>query len=164
MEPVATILVVDDQPMVLGSLKKLFAQAPYSILTAASAHEALDQLERHKVEVVISDERMPGMPGSEFLSIVRQRWPETVRIILTGYASVESAIKAINQGEIFRFLTKPCTSHELHAAVRAALTHRAKLKPVENNPLLDSLEKQAPGITQVKRDADGVVIIDDDGL
>lgn len=162
MHSVATILVVDDQPMVLSSLKKLLSQAPYLVLTAASAHEALDQLERHKVEVVISDERMPGMPGSEFLSIVRERWPETVRIILTGYASVESAIRAINEGEIFRFLTKPCTSHELHAAVRAALAHRARVKPDERNPLLDSLEKQAPGITQVKRDADGAVIIDDE--
>lgn len=162
MQPIATILVVDDQPMVLDSIKKLLSQAPYLVLMAASAHEALDQLEHHKVEVVISDERMPGMPGSEFLSIVRERWPDTIRIILTGYASVESAIKAINQGEIFRFLTKPCTSHELHAAVRAALAHRSKLSPMGNNPLLDSLEKQAPGITQVKRDADGVVLIDDE--
>ncbi len=162
MQAIATILVVDDQAMVLSSLKKLLSQAPYLVLTAQSAHEALDQLERQKVEVVISDERMPGMPGSEFLSIVRERWPETVRIILTGYASVESAIKAINEGEIFRFLTKPCTSHELHAAVRAALAHRTRLKPDERNPLLDSLEKQAPGITQVRRDSDGVVIIDDE--
>jgi two-component system, probable response regulator PhcQ len=162
MHTIATILVVDDQPMVLNAIKKMLSQAPYLVITAPSAHEALDLLARHKVEVVISDERMPGMPGSEFLSVVRERYPDTVRIILTGYASVEAAIKAINESEIFRFLTKPCTSHELHAAIQAALAHRAKTKSGEHNPLLASLEKQAPGITQVKRDADGVVIIDDE--
>ena len=162
MRAIATILVVDDQPMVLSAIKKMLSQAPYQVMTAPSAHEALDLLERHKVEVVISDERMPGMPGSEFLSIVRERYPDTVRIILTGYASVEAAIKAINESEIFRFLTKPCTSHELNAAIQAALIHRAKTKSGEHNPMLASLEKQAPDITQVKRDADGVVIIDDE--
>lgn len=158
-----TILIVDDQAIVLTILKGILTKGPYRVLSARSAREALDILARHQVDVVISDERMPGMSGSDFLAIVRHRYPDTVRIILTGYASVESAIKAINEGEIYRFLTKPCRSQDLHAAVEDALAHREKGKKSDHRfSLMQSLEEQAPGITQVKRDDDGVIIIDDE--
>lgn len=159
-----TILIVDDQPAVLSILKGILSKGPYAILSAPSALEALDILEKNAVDVIISDERMPGMSGSDFFAVVRERYPETMRIILTGYASLESAIKAINEGEIYRFLTKPCRSQELHAAVEDALAHRAKIKGKivdRSTSLMESLEEQAPGITQVKRDDDGVIIIDD---
>jgi DNA-binding NtrC family response regulator len=160
MQP--TILVVDDQATVLSILKGILSKGPYTVLGALSAQQALDILERQSVDVIISDERMPGMSGSDFLAIARERYPETVRIILTGYASLESAIKAINEGEIYRFLTKPCRSQELHAAVEAALAHRAKGKTCDQSfSLMESLEKQAPGITQVKRDENGAIIIDE---
>lgn len=160
----ATILIVDDQTTVLSILKGILSKGPYTVLSALSAEQALEILERQSVDVIISDERMPGMTGSDFLAIARERFPDTARIILTGYASVESAIKAINQGEIFRFLTKPCRAHELLAAVEAALVHRSRNRSkAQDAALMASLEKQAPGITQVKRDEDGVIIIDDDG-
>ena len=155
------VLVVDDQPLILGVLKDILSRGPYTVRTAPSGQDALDLMERESIDVVISDERMPGMQGSEFLTIVRKQYPDTVRIILTGHASVDSAIRAINQGEIFRFLTKPVNSEVLHTAVREALAHKAGGRdPEQRVSILDSLEKQAPGITSVKRAADGAVIID----
>ncbi len=157
------ILIVDDQPLVLGVLKEILSRCPYTVLSAPSGEKALDLMANETIDVVISDERMPGMQGSEFLAIVRQRYPDTVRIILTGHASVEAAIRAINESEIFRFLTKPVNSQALYNAVQEALKHKAQGKGSEHNcALLESLEKQAPGITQVKRDDDGVIIIDSD--
>ena len=157
------ILIVDDQPLVINVLREILSRGPYRVLTAESAEQALQMLQDETVDVVISDERMPGMQGSEFLKIVRSKYPETVRIILTGHASVESAMRAINESEIFRFLTKPINRHDLHKAVEDALASKVKGQGVEQHySLLENLEKQAPGITRVKRDEEGVVIIDSD--
>ena len=156
----AKILVVDDQALVLGVLKEILARGPYNVYTAQSAEQALEIMAHEVVDVVISDERMPGMRGSEFLAIIRNQYPETVRIIITGHASLESTIRAINEGEIYRLLTKPVTSEDLHAAVKEALEHKARAgRSNSDKALLAHLEKQAPGITHVKRDEDGVVII-----
>jgi len=92
------VLIVDDEPTITDLLKDALANEPYDILSAASAEEALPILDREQVDVVISDEKMPGMSGSEFLAIVRQEYPDTVRMILTGHGSLESAIRAINEG------------------------------------------------------------------
>lgn len=157
------ILIVDDQPLVLDVLKEILSRGPYDVMAAPSGEEALELLAHDPIDVVISDERMPGMQGSEFLALVRQRHPDTIRIILTGHASVDAAIRAINEGEIFRFLKKPVNSQDLHAAVKDSLAHKnAGKKAVQNVSLLESLEKQAPGITQVKRDEAGVIILDED--
>lgn len=157
------VLVVDDQPLILDVISRILSREPYDVLSAASAEEALKIMENKTIDVVISDERMPGMQGSEFLAIVRKRYPDAVRIILTGHASVASAIPAINKGEIYRLLTKPVSSHELINAVKDGLEHRAKGHAKEQYcSLLESLEKQAPGITHVNRDDDGVIIIDPD--
>jgi DNA-binding NtrC family response regulator len=157
------ILIVDDQPLVLGILTEILSCGPYLVLAAESAEQALQLLEGESVDVIISDERMPGMQGSEFLTIVRNQYPEVVRIILTGHASVESAMRAINESEIFRFLTKPVNSDVLHKAVEDALASRVKGRETEQHySLLENLEKQAPGITHVRRDSNGVVIIDED--
>lgn len=157
------ILIVDDQPLVLDTLKNILKRGPYSVLGATSGAQALDILDSESIDIVISDERMPGLAGTEFLAIVRERYPETVRMILTGYASLETAIRAINEGEIYKFLTKPCRSGDLHAAVSEALDHKAKGKIKDQVfSYIENLEKQAPGITQVKRDADGCVVIDDE--
>lgn len=157
------ILIVDDQPLVLSVLREILSRGPYNVLAVESAEQALQLLEGESVDVVISDERMPGMQGSEFLKIVRTKYPEVVRIILTGHASVESAMRAINESEIFRFLTKPVNSNVLHKAVEDALASKARGNAAEQHySLLENLEKQAPGITRVRRDDEGVVIIDPD--
>ena len=80
----STVLFVDDEPMLLAGLKEALRRCPFGILTATSAADALKLLATHAVDVVVSDERMPNMPGSEFLGIVRQRHPQTIRIVLTG--------------------------------------------------------------------------------
>ncbi|MBI5213263.1 MAG: response regulator [Nitrospirae bacterium] len=116
------ILIVDDEPNVISSLKRIFIDEPYDIYEANSASEGLAVFEKkHPIHVVISDERMPEVSGSEFLAAVRNKYPRTIRILLTGYASIEAAMKAINKGEIFRFFTKPWEETEIRDAVRAAI-------------------------------------------
>ncbi len=157
------VLLVDDQPLVLSVLKETLSYGPYTVVTAQNADAALQILGQESVDVVISDERMPGMQGSEFLAVVRRRYPDIVRIILTGHASVESAMKAVNQAEIYRLLTKPVGNQELHAAVQDALAHKARrCDATPHFSLLDELEAQAPGITTVRRSEDGAVIIEPD--
>lgn len=116
-----TVLLVDDEEGVLRSLERVLADEGYRILTARSASEALNILAAETIGVIVSDERMPGMRGAELLDFVRTRHPETVRILLTGQATLEAAIQAVNAGEIFRFFTKPWSDPDLILAVRMAL-------------------------------------------
>lgn len=164
------VLIVDDESTIRDLLKDALSNEPYGILSASSAEEALPILAREQVDVVISDEIMPGMSGSKFLAIVRKKYPDTIRIILTGHASLESAIRAINEGEIYRFFTKPCNVFDLAITIRQALKHNDLMKESKRllkivkrqSAFIEALEKQYPGITKVKRDAKGEVIIDDE--
>ena len=115
------ILLVDDEVNVRRAVQRALRKEPYEILCASSGQEALDLLTRHSVEVVVSDEKMPGMSGSELLASVASRYPDTVRIMLTGQASLEAAVRAINKGEIYRFLTKPWDGVDLVVTIRQAL-------------------------------------------
>lgn len=121
---VATILLVDDEANILSALRRLLRPAGYRILTAESAAEALDLLETDPVDLIISDMRMPGMDGATFLTRVRERWPQTLRILLTGYADMEATIAAINQGEIYRYVAKPWNDHDLKLLVGDAIEMR----------------------------------------
>ena len=114
----ATLLIVDDEPGILSSLRRLLRPAGYKIHTAESGQAGLLVLEQEKVDLVISDMRMPEMDGAKFLEQVRARWPGTTRILLTGYADVNSTIEAINRGEIFRYLAKPWDDNDLMLVVR----------------------------------------------
>ena len=164
------VLIVDDEPTITDLLKDALANEPYDILSAASAEEALPILDREQVDVVISDEKMPGMSGSEFLAIVRQEYPDTVRMILTGHGSLESAIRAINEGEIYRFFTKPCNVFDLAITIHQAIKYNDLMKESKRllkmlnrqSTYIEALEKQHPGITKVIRDANGGIIIDDE--
>ena len=163
------VLVVDDEPTITDMLKDVFSREPYSVFIAASAEEGLEILAQEEIDVVISDEKMPGMLGSEFLSIVRQKYPDTIRMILTGYASLDAAIRAINEGEIYRFFTKPCNVFDLAITVRQALQHKDLMKEAQKmlkvvkqqSAFIEEMEKQHPGIREVERDAEGAVILDD---
>lgn len=115
-----TILLVDDEENILKSLKRLLRKDGYEILIANSGQEALDLLEKNRVQVVLSDQRMPNMTGSELLEKVRQLYPETVRMILSGYADFESVVDAINNGKIFRFLNKPWNDEDIRENVKSA--------------------------------------------
>ena len=115
------ILFVDDEYKVTRGIKLALRKEPYKVLTANSAKDGLALLEKEPISVVISDERMPEMGGAEFLTIVKKLYPETIRLILSGQSSLDSAIGAINQAGIYRFLLKPCDPDELAFCLDQAL-------------------------------------------
>ncbi len=116
-----SILLVDDDPNILKGYKRNL-RSKYDVVTAGSAHEALDILRKgRKFVVIISDYSMPGMNGVEFLNLASRINKDSVRILLTGYANLEMAIEAVNKGNIFRFLTKPCPMERLFETTRQAV-------------------------------------------
>ena len=136
----ATLLFVDDEPSILSSLRRLFRPQGYRILTAEGGAAALELLAKEKVDLVISDMRMPEMDGAAFLERVRERWPGVLRILLTGYADVASTIAAINRGEIYRYISKPWDDNAIVLTVRDAL-ERKRLE-AENSRLSELTQRQ----------------------
>lgn len=122
---VPVILCVDDEPNILSALKRLFRGAGLQVRTAVGGAAGLALLELEPVDLVISDMRMPEMDGAEFLQQVRQRWPDTMRLLLTGYSDVSSIIGAINRGEIYRYISKPWDDNDMVLIVRQALERKA---------------------------------------
>jgi DNA-binding NtrC family response regulator len=131
------ILVVDDELSVIKALKRSLDNESYEIFTATSAEDALSIMEAEEFDVIISDERMPGMSGTNLLTVVSQNYPDTVRIMLTGYPNMDTALKAINSGDIFRFLTKPWNEIDLEVTIRQAMYQREVLKRGRNHMLAD---------------------------
>jgi response regulator RpfG family c-di-GMP phosphodiesterase len=119
-----TLLFVDDEPNILSSLRRLFRPHGYTILTADSGAAGLALLAGQEIDLVISDMRMPTMDGAQFLEQVRSRWPDTVRMLLTGYSDIDSIMAAINRGEIYRYLTKPWDDNDIVLQVRHAIERR----------------------------------------
>ncbi|PTV95497.1 two-component system response regulator HupR/HoxA [Rhodobacter aestuarii] len=140
------ILLVDDEPHSLSAMK-LALEDDFDILTAKGAAEALAILEEEWVQVIICDQRMPGRTGVDFLTEVRERWPETVRVILTGYTDSASMMTAINEAGIHQFLTKPWHPEQLLASARNAARMFALAR--ENERL--SLEMRLLNSTQESR-------------
>ncbi len=122
--PLARILCVDDEPNILAALRRLFRASGYQVLIAQSGQEGLKMLETETVDLVISDMRMPHMDGAQFLEQVRAGWPDSVRILLTGYSEVHSIVSAINRGEIHRYIAKPWDENDLLLIVRQALERK----------------------------------------
>lgn len=118
-----TLLLVDDEENILRCLARTLRRDGYKILTASSGEEGLNVLAQNNVGVIVSDQRMPGMNGSEFLSRAREQKPETVRIMLSGYTELTSVTDAINQGAIFKFLTKPWEDELLRKNINDAFHH-----------------------------------------
>jgi response regulator RpfG family c-di-GMP phosphodiesterase len=133
---------VDDEPSVLSALRRLFRTPGYSILQAGSGAEALALLDAHKVDLVISDMRMPAMDGATLLEAVRRHHPAVVRMLLTGYADIGATVAAINRGEIHRYIAKPWDDADLLLVVREALTRRD----------LEQHNAQLQALTQVQND------------
>ena len=119
-----TVLCVDDEPNILSSLRRLFRPRGYRVLVADSGAAGLAILEQESVDLVISDMRMPEMDGAQFLEHVRARWPDTIRLLLTGYSDINSILAAINRGEIYRYITKPWDDNDIQLLVRHALERR----------------------------------------
>jgi DNA-binding NtrC family response regulator len=114
------LLFVDDEERIVKLLKIMF-RSEYEVYTATSAREALAVLETIPVDVLISDQRMPEMTGIQLLSQVRERWPETVRLLLTGYSDLVAIVGAVNEGEVYRFINKPWNQTELRAVIAEAV-------------------------------------------
>ncbi|MFQ5718002.1 MAG: response regulator [Acidobacteriota bacterium] len=164
------ILFVDDEPNVTEALMRSLRGDRYELFSAASADAAMEFLAREAIDVVVSDERMPGLSGSQFLAIVHRDYPDTVRIILTGQASMDAAIRAINEGAVYRFLTKPCNVQELKVTLRQALEHRDLTRQSREllrrfqaqAHVIDDLERDNPGISHVATDADGAIVVSEE--
>jgi diguanylate cyclase (GGDEF)-like protein len=121
---VRTILLVDDEENIISSLRRLLRRDGYQILTANGGAEALELLARHEVDVIVSDQRMPNMTGVEFLRRVKTIHPQTVRMVLSGYTELQSITDAINEGAIYKFLTKPWEDDLLRANIEEAFRYK----------------------------------------
>ena len=142
------ILVVDDEPEILQSLRGLL-RMEFEVHTAQNGFEALKILQRQPIHVVMSDQRMPEMTGVQFLSQVQGECPEAIRIVFTGYADIKAVIDAINQGHIFRYITKPWEPDELRAVLHQACEEYEQC--VERKRLLTDLRSHvAQGLALVQ--------------
>jgi len=118
-----TVLFVDDEVNILKALQRLLRHEEMNVLSTDRASEALEIVAREPVQVVVTDQRMPEMSGVDLLSKVRERQPDVVRMLLTGYTEIDVAVDAINRGQIYRLVTKPWNDDELRATIRQALDH-----------------------------------------
>ncbi|MEO7497941.1 MAG: EAL domain-containing protein [Massilia sp.] len=129
--PQKTLLLVDDEVHVLSALRRLLQYDGYRILTASSAAEGFELLAQHNVQVIICDQRMPVMSGTEFFDRVKDMYPDSFRIVLSGYTDLESIMRAVNKGAIYRFYTKPWDNAVLRADLREAFRHYSLLLDIE---------------------------------
>jgi YesN/AraC family two-component response regulator len=163
---VASVLLVDDEPEILEGLRRTLRHEPYRLVTALSADEALRVIATDSIDVIISDIDMPGTNGLELIARIRRDHPTIVRLLLTGDASLESALHAINQGEVHRFLVKPWSADELRDVLRSAVERLDELRGAAvalgragtRERLLAALEKAHPGITRVEITGDTYII------
>jgi DNA-binding NtrC family response regulator len=118
------LLLVDDSPSLLKALSRLFKRNGYDTLTADSGAAALDTLENEEIDLIVSDENMPGMSGPDLLEICRTRYPNTVRMMLTGLDGSDSSVEGMRNGSITYCLTKPWNDEELLKMVAGALVER----------------------------------------
>jgi diguanylate cyclase (GGDEF)-like protein len=123
-KPARTLLLVDDEPSILSALRRQFRQDGYEIMTATDGQKGLELLAHNKIDVIVSDQRMPGMTGVEFLRKVKNLYPDTVRIVLSGFTELQSVTDAVNEGAIYKFLTKPWDDTQLRKQVAEAFQHK----------------------------------------
>ncbi len=115
------VLFVDDEPNILKAIRRLFRGESLTLHTVDSGEAALEIMDKFPAHVIVSDHRMPGMSGVDLLARVRERWPDVIRILVTGNSEMSIAVEAVNRGEIFRLLTKPWSDDEIRSTVKEAL-------------------------------------------
>lgn len=145
--PSRTLLLVDDEDSVLSALRRLFRRDGYRILTAPSGADALALLADHDVDVIVSDQRMPGMDGVDFLRQAKRMRPGSIRMTLSGYTDLQSIIDAVNEGAVFKFLTKPWDDDRLRDHVAKAFRHKEMAD--ENRRLTAALERANADLADV---------------
>lgn len=144
------VMFVDDEERILRSLKMMF-RSDYAVKIAVNGGEALGILEREKVHVVVSDQRMPNMQGVELLREVKNRFPNTMRLLLTGYSDLQAVMDSINEGEIFRYISKPWSTDDIRDTVA---------KAAEIAIALDQI--QVPALAEAEGPAERILVVDDD--
>jgi DNA-binding NtrC family response regulator len=143
-----TVLIVDDEIEILRILKKTL-EDDYNVLTASRAREAM-QMMRSDVAVVLSDQRMPEMTGAELFRHLRQQFPDTVRVVMTGYSDMNALIDSVNQGEIFRYLAKPWEMETLLSTMQEAVARYRR--NVEVRRLSDELNRARQELDHTRRE------------
>lgn len=143
------LLFVDDEENVLNAMKRLFRRENYRIFLANGAEKALTVLEKEKIQLIVSDHRMPGMTGAELLIKVKQMYPDTIRIMLTGYADVNAIMGAVNEGAVYKFITKPWNDEDLRLTVGLALEQYDLIQ--ENRALKVEKVSQQKKINQLSK-------------
>ncbi len=162
-----TVLLVDDDPLLTAGLRRSLLHEGFDALTADDPHQALAMLEEREIDAIVSDYDMPGMNGAELLEIVCERWPSTVRLMLTGCSELGVAVEAINRGAVHRFFLKPAYSLDLAITLRqlldsrrlARIAERAFDAALQRDRLLRRIEREHPGLTNVERDEEGAVVL-----
>jgi len=154
-KPSRTLLLVDDEPNIVAALRRLFRRDGHVILTASSGPEGLDVLAKNKVDVIISDQRMPGMTGVEFLRAAKAIYPDTIRIVLSGYTELQSVTDAINEGAVYRFITKPWEDDALREHVQNAFEFKELLE--ENQQLNIKIRASNQELVATNRHLDEVL-------
>jgi DNA-binding NtrC family response regulator len=168
--PKHTILIVDDEPNIINALQRLLRQEERQILTAETATQAWERLKQAGgVDLIISDNLLSDISGIDFLTKVRQAYPDTIRILITGYPDLDSAIEAINKGQVYRYITKPWENEELKLMIKQALDYynvlrdnRALLRIARKQAeLLKAAQKKYPELSESGFDKTGMYIIDE---
>src|ERR1044071_4652621 len=145
-----TILLVDDEEMVLTSIRSFLAiETDYKVVTFTSPVKALQELDRIGADLVISDYLMPEMDGITFLARVKEKYPQAPRILLTGYADKENAIKAINDVGLYQYIEKPWNNDDLHLIIRNGLEKTILLKRLEQK--IHEVEKAQQELGEVQK-------------
>lgn len=166
------VLVVDDETPLRKLLARVLSGEGYQVSDTGDPNEAATLLDQQRYDVILSDYLMPGMDGLELLTLAREKQPDALRFILTGQADLSMAIHAINDGAIYRFLTKPVTKEEILVSIRLACEKLALAREntrlegevAKRDDMLSKIERQHPGITAVRRTRGGAIIIDEDDL
>ena len=161
-----TILVVDDEELFIEYIQRAMSDENYNVITAASAQEGLDILEKQQVSMVISEYEIPLMNGLEFLEKVRIIYPNILTIMVTEHADIDLAIKAINEAGVYKFLLKPLDDIDFKNMIKKTLESLQVIKERDvlirkvktHESTLKDLEKRYPGITKVERDEDGYIL------
>jgi DNA-binding NtrC family response regulator len=162
-----SILIVDDDQHILDSLRRTLAREEFDLTCVNDPQSAIDLMSQKSFDLLLSDIDMPGISGHEVMKTANRLQPKMIRVFVTGRSGMETAVRAINEGEVHRFVRKPFQAEDLRELVRAALDRKAELDLVSEassrthrrSQLFEQLEIEHPGITKVSLDENGVYVV-----
>ncbi len=172
MSSVPRVLLVDDEPEILASLRRTLRACKYEITCVNDPREAIELLSKQSFDMLVSDIDMPIVDGHAVMARARALQPGMIRVFLSGTGSMGAAVKAINEGEVYRFVPKPFDADELRRILKEALARKAELdiasqasaRARRRHELHQELESEHPGITDIALDEAGVYVVDIVGL